>query len=368
MKMKLVYNILFICIIIFAFLLGMVVEKKGFFPSEQIKSITRAVKNMSKEKVNEYGEDDLIANMFTESTIAKDKLLYEPVDELDEFVNLLDQMEIDISAFPSAYDSVKIINGTIINNVLNVEFEFAGKELNAYGYFKKSEDGTADDAALIIPGTGENQSTAMFNNVEDNYQANITELTSAHSDSYILIKPNEDILAIHNGNKKINETAFVNYLLNNGASYSFYYFVQSLAISKYLQQNYDNVIVAGLSQGGFVSLLNGLQSQPYKCIVASGYSILFAEFQHSGHDQFIVPYLWKYYTNEQVKERIAESKTRFLFTYGFGEDGIYLYEAGNGLTAHYFADLKNAAVKTHNGGHVYPDSLVANFLAEGSIQ
>ena len=86
--------------------------------------------------------------------------------------------------------------------------------------------------------------------------------------NYTFIKPNEDCLAFYNGEGKVNIAFFVNWLLNNATSFSAAYIVSAMAITKYLQQRHDKVVVAGLSQGGGAALLTSLQSRPTAAVIA----------------------------------------------------------------------------------------------------
>ena len=112
-------------------------------------------------------------------------------------------------------------------------------------------------AALIIPGSGINQSSRIYGNDPSNYHFGIMEALGSSFNKYVLIKPNEDCLAFHNGRQKLNNGFIINWLLDHEAFYSAHYITSSLAITKFLQDKYDKVVVAGLSQGGAAALLIG---------------------------------------------------------------------------------------------------------------
>ena len=82
-----------------------------------------------------------------------------------------------------------------------------------------------------------------FTRNDKNYQCNIDDIVVNFGDVFILVKPNEDFLAIHNGESKIKESEFVNHLLNSGGSYTAYYMLQGLALSKYLEARYKAFFV-----------------------------------------------------------------------------------------------------------------------------
>ncbi|MFT5386646.1 MAG: hypothetical protein ACI81W_004059 [Saprospiraceae bacterium] len=77
-------------------------------------------------------------------------------------------------------------------------------------------------------------------------------------DVYIYVNPNEDFLVIHNGSQKLNANGHVHFLINKGSSYSAYCILGSLALSKYLQQEYQEKYILGISQGGNAALFNAL--------------------------------------------------------------------------------------------------------------
>lgn len=183
-------------------------------------------------------------------------------------------------------------------------------------------------------------------------------------DKFVLIKPNEDCLAIHNGIAKLDRLFYIDWLLNQGASYSALYIAHSLAITKYLQEKYDKVLVAGLSQGGFAALLNALQSRPTAAIIASGFSIIDEKVQLANYEAIIIPGLDKKFSTDEIRSSIQRlPTTNFLFTYGKREEGTYKIEAEERLTCNYLSSLKNVECEIHNGGHVFPQDSIRRFLS-----
>lgn len=75
----------------------------------------------------------------------------------------------------------------------------------------------------------------LFNDIKLNHQSNIDDLLEKAGERYILIKPNEDILAIHNGSKKVDQKYYLNHLFNSGGSYSYTCLVQFMALTKYIK-------------------------------------------------------------------------------------------------------------------------------------
>lgn len=176
------------------------------------------------------------------------------------------------------------------------------------------------------------------------------------------VKPNEDFLAIHNGKKKLHYYFIIKHLINNGGSYSSLYIVNSLALTKYLKQAYEKVIVLGISQGGSAALLNSLQSKPEGAVISSGFSVMNKTFSKGGFKQIIIPNLNAQYGVDKTYEIIKESATRYLFTYGKQEKGIYGIEAEQHYTCNFFNALGNVRCMTHSSDHAFPIHAVDNFL------
>jgi len=272
-------------------------------------------------------------------------------------------MLLPVDRFYGAYDSLEVVRSgerTLGDaRVLEVGYRLAGREYGGYAYIRNA---AGRMAVLVIPGTGLNQSSAIYRDDHSNYQADIVEAFGPDTAVFIFIKPNEDCLALHSGGRKLNQGFFLNWLLNAGGSYSAHYIANSLAVTKYLQSNYEQVAVVGLSQGGYATLLNALQSQPDFAVVASGYGVG-AQDMPSRHDQIIIPGLRRRLTDEAIRARMREMKTRFLFTYGSKEVGEYGIEATEHRTCEYLSELQNVDCLTHGDGHEFPLNAVRTFLS-----
>ena len=336
--MKLVKNIVFVCSVIFslgsAFLLGPKILSKI-----QVKNLTHFESNFTIPVI-----DSLAA------------LKYPAVKNKTELDQRIDKLLVGMDSLEFAYQNIKIELSKIDRNFIGICYSYRGSTDTVFAYFKKSLNKSNDSSGfIIIPGSGINQSSEIYydNNIKSNYQNNIDDMCLPYGDVFILVKPNEDFLAIHNGEKKIGEASFVNYLINKGSSYSGYYFIQSLVLSKYVNEMYNNTTIAGLSQGGYVALLNSLQSHPDKSIIASGYSILFDGPHQSGPNQFILPSHNTVFNAGYINDKISKSKTNYLFTYGKHESGVYGQEAKEKMTDNYFKHLQNVTVSYHEGKHIY---------------
>ncbi len=267
---------------------------------------------------------------------------------LDRFDGASDQLRLgDVTL--SALDGVEL---------LEVRYALDG-ERRALAY-RVGEQPPAQDALLVIPGSGLNQSTALLSG--DGYHGDIVRRLRAFGDVYIFVKPNEDCRAIHDGRAKLSYD-FVNAtLLNAGASYSATYITGSMAAVKALQQRYARVFVLGLSQGGGAALLNALQTAPAACLVCSGFSALAPRFRWANFGQIIIPGLDRMFSNDRIRADIARSPTRFLFSHGRTDSADYRFDLEGSDTRAFLAPLANAVYLAHDSGHCYPEAAVEDFL------
>jgi hypothetical protein len=335
--------------------------------------------DLKTEKEQEYNFDFLqsinlhsfdsgfVKSHFTASISKLDKLRYPPVKDYEMLCNRINSFKVDLDGFDVAYRKIKLLPSFTEGHIFILPFEYKNRVDTVFAYFKPALNKDAKKTGInMIPGSGINQSSAMFYSLRNNTQKNIDDFAQKYGDVYILVKPNEDFLAIHNGIKKIDEVAFVDHLLNHGSSYSAYYLIQSLALSKYIRSRYEQLYVFGHSQGGSAAVINSLQCYPDKAVIASGYSALMDLPYMSGFNQIIIPGYSKNFTSKYVKKQIKEMRTQFLFTWGQQETGIYGVEGRQKLTAKYFADLPNVKCHVHSKGHVYHDLVIADFL-EGKM-
>ena len=194
--------------------------------------------------VYKSSDDEILSHAFTDPLSPNQ--LYPPSKTIQDVQQRLDAMLMPAELFFTAYDSLTVANVEVRSEVVTVTYTLDKQHL-AHAYAKR---GNPDCAILIIPGSGLNQSSAIYNGDPNNYHGNIMETVSAHCDTYVLIKPNEDILAIHDGKHKANQNVVFNRLINFGGSYSAHYITGSMAIVKWLKSEYEHVGVMGLSQGG----------------------------------------------------------------------------------------------------------------------
>ncbi|SDN80976.1 hypothetical protein SAMN04488516_10784 [Desulfonauticus submarinus] len=333
---------------------------------KDIKIIFKKNINISNKPVYS-GEKELLRVAFTDPLI-EGEMIYKPINSLDELHRILHSIIFPYNNFYNdIYKQIMITEAVYLKinqgkeKVLKLSYKINEEKYYAYAYAPLNEL-DLHIAALIIPGSGENQSSQIYKNNSSNYHYGIIDALGKNIDSYVLIKPNEDILAFHNGKNKLNYDFIISYLLNYGGSYSAYYITNSIAIIKYLKKKYDKIILAGLSQSGRATLLAALQAEPDIAIISSGFSIINEKVEWAGYKQIIIPNLFKQFNNKKIKQKIKKSTTNFLFTYGIREVRTYRIEAEKKLTCNYFSNIKNVSCQTHSKGHCFPKTIIQEFL------
>jgi len=308
-------------------------------------------------------DNELLRFAFTDDLADDVELIHPPCKSIDELSRQINALFVDAALFDDAYKNIECRTGKYPQkHVFSLDYKLKNDYL-AYAYFNRSDCGAVGKyVAVIIPPTGRNLSSRIYRGREETGCGDIVDLLFC--DTYVLVKPNEDFLAIHNGDKKLNYDFVINHLLNSGGSYSARYIIDAMAIVKYLKKHYENVFVLGYSQGGAATLLVALQSQPAAAVVASGYSVLDDKIEYSGFEQIVIPSLRVRYSAENIRKAMGTSPTRFLFTYGRGETSVYKIEAEEGYTSKFFAGLKNVRFLTHDGGHKLPNKQVIEFIMD----
>ncbi|MCX5829553.1 MAG: hypothetical protein NTV58_16400 [Deltaproteobacteria bacterium] len=361
--------------IIAVFAYGVGVGHYRWPPYEQLKHlyVIMSASHVSDTNRSYMGEEELLQYAFTEPAIDGEKLL-PAISTLSGIYRANQSIFTDVKNFNTAYKKLILLSMNSLSfdggktKIMQVRFALYGKEYNAYAYWLRNIDcGQGKTAALIIPGSGNNQSHAIYTRDPKNYHEGIIDaLEKSAVDVFVFIKPNEDIIAFHDGKKKLNNNFIVNYQLNRGSSYSACYIVQSLAITKYLKSCYGKTIIAGVSQGGSAALLNALQSEPDIAIVASGYSMINGKAEWSGDlNQIIIPGSYARWTDiTKLTSKISKTRTHYLFTWGKQETGLYKIEAEEQRSCKKLTDLPNVRCTIHNGGHIFPVEEIRAFLIE----
>ncbi|MFN4083076.1 MAG: hypothetical protein ACK4K9_05535 [Bacteroidia bacterium] len=357
-------SILFI--IFFAFIFGILFYKFKFFPYSYLSKIYHKLKT---EPFN-YKEISFFNELFTENIIDKNLLIYKEVNSPSELWYRIKEIEVPLSKFShNLFDSIVILNDSIFTlnkfNVKVINYSLYGNLYKTYSFVNQIK---SDTAWLIIPGSDPNQSTAIVLEYKDNYHYGLYSAIKNNLNCYVFIKPNEDILAWHNGKKKINGNAYYNTLINNGSSFGYSYLVQSVAIVKYLKSKSKFIIISGLSQGGMACLLNAVFSNPNVAIISSGYSVLNDTIYISGFDQMVIPNLRSIFSSYQLDSLISLRNTKYLFTYGSNDNSFYRDTSMLKNNKMIFKNNNNVNIHTFIGGHQYPVNVILNWLKNKCVE
>jgi len=319
----------------------------------------------SQQSIGEEGEEEILKYGFTNPLDGSLGLINKEINNVEELSNQIQDFFIPAELYFNAYQDLEFISGVNeTDKIFNINYTLADKQYKSYSLFKPTlnQNSNYKTATVIIPGSGENQGIEIFNGV--GYHGNIANEVAFYSDVFIAIKLNQDFLALHRSNRRLSSEFLVNYMLNNGGSYSVSYLVNTLATVKYLKTQYDQVFVIGLSQGGSAALLNSIQSTPDATVIASGFSVTRDIIEWANQDQIIIPNSVNVISNESIREIIRKQSTNYFFTWSTADIGIWKLEAENRYTCNYFNGLDNVECLSHNQGHVFPQPFVDNFLSK----
>lgn len=270
--------------------------------------------------------------------------IFIPADSLE----FLDQI-VEIGA-------ARTLNQGSSDLVLVLDFTICGQERKAYALVQ--ETGSAS-AVLMIPGTGENQSSQVYLGSEENYHCCLYPMLR-HYDAYIQILPNQDHRAWHNGRGlKISWNYILRWQINNGGSYSASYIAETIALKKYLSSRNDAVALVGLSQGANAALIAGSISPPDALVVSSGYSVGQLATEFADEMQITLPGISLLLDPENIATKL-EFPTQFSF--GLMETGVYGWEATSQETCKFFAGNPQIECVIHREGHTFPEASVIEFL------
>jgi hypothetical protein len=325
---------------------------------QQLRNLKRTVS--SQPETPTTGEAGMMAAAFTDAMIADQ--VYPPVKTFAEIGERLKAYEVDVAQFAGAYDALRVLGAEQSGTHLAVRYELAGKPYVAYAYAAATQP-SKSCAAVVIPGSGQNQSSELFAGDAKNYHGPIVPAVRDFCDPFVFVKPNEDFAAIHDGSRKLNYTAIAVSLLNRGASYSAHYIINALALVKHLQTHYRYVVPMGLSQGGDAALNVALQSKPAGAVVASGFSVYDQQLTWANLEQVIIPGAYRDF-NTRVHATIASSPTKYFFTSGAAEGVTWGLDAQTKATCQFFSDLPTVRCQIHGGGHVFPLPEVRSFLQD----
>jgi len=363
-------KIISISLIAIFFIYGILVGYYNWPPFNLIQSAKSIVSGGKVYESEGSAESQILSSSFRSPMIAGEKI-YPPINSIDGIYEANNKIMVAVDSFSVSYKNITIVNAKHITldkgktKILQVNYSLNNREYESYAYEELKEVPDSNKAAsLIIPGSGINQSSSIYTKDINNYHFGIMDaLNIKNGDTYILIKPNEDILAFHNGKLKLSYESITNFQINRGGSYSASYIISSLAMMKYLKSIYKHTIVAGLSQGGSAALLNAIQSEPDYAIISSGYTVLSKKISLAGFDQIVIPNIFDRSSNpDSLYKRISNLKTKFLFTWGVHDVDIYKTESEQHITEAELGKLANVSCVIHPAGHVFPLKEIKSFL------
>lgn len=306
------------------------------------------------------GEGRILAASFTDPLEKGIRLQNRPALSIDDVARALAELHVPSELFFDASERVRLEDSAIAaDGIQTVDFTLAGfgRRMGAFAYFV---DGVDDCGALVIPGSGSNQATAIIRG------QSIPSWLNAHCDVYVLIKPNEDFRAIHDGRRKLGGHVIYAPLLNRGGSYAARYLIEAIAYATWMQEHYDVVGLAGLSQAGSAVRYLVPQVRPDFAIIASGFSVIGEPLEAIDINQIVVPRIQSVYSLDRYARSLIAGPTRFLLSYGRDEVGAYRAESRTRRTCKWFERLGiDVTCAIHDGGHQYPpQDVVETFLEE----
>lgn len=299
-------------------------------------------------------------------------LIYPAISNSDELYERNNDILTPREDYHQAYDNILIGNAEQLRlseiPILRLPFTLNGRRYAAFAYgeaeYPEDCESSRTSAALIIPGSGNNQSLGIYENDSSNYHYGIIEALNSLDRVLVQIKPNRDARAWHNGaGMRVYGDFVYNWQLRMGGSYSVSYLVEALALMKYLNRCNERTVVAGLSQGGGAALFVALQASPSQAIVSSGYSVLSRKVHWAGFSQLMgVPGSEIIASTDGFISSLRNSATSYLFTWGRAENLYFREEAQNAHTASLLHQVPNALGVSHDGGHIFPVNEIVNFL------
>lgn len=262
---------------------------------------------------------------------------------------------------------IEILPETLFQNgILTLHFRLNGKDALAYGWARNhgmTEDGPSgvfgqtDKAALVIPGSGDNQADAIVSNT--GYQAILYDRVCPIGDGIVYVRPGTDFRFLMGENGKgLLRQVIDNYLVRRGTSLAILEAVETCAIVKWMKSQYGKTAVLGLSKGAYPALITALLTEPTAAVCASGVSFASAVqgFELAGGNGGLA------FHEDDIIRGVVFSPTRFLFSTGtVAEVPLFAYDDAIGYTRGKL-NLPNCEHITHAGGHEYPP-LLAVWLA-----
>ena len=207
--------------------------------------------------------------------------------------------------------------------------------------------------------------------IGENLPARPEELSFRHHGSwaprednvYTFIKPNEDILAWHDGNGKKNGDQFHGELPSQSRWVLFRQLPRAVDGVHEVPSNLSAAArCCGLSQGGAATLLNAVQTQPTAAIIASGYSVIYDLASWSGHNQIIGVKEYGAWSQPQTSVPLWQTRPPSSSSRGGGAISAATRSRRRNAARPLIEPLENVEVVIHDQGHIFPVAEIKAFL------
>ncbi len=357
---KFVPNFKLLILFLIAYILGIFTLYFRLPPVQILSTIKENIESWQSQ--GEYlDSNELLRFAFTDPVSGK--TLRDPAMSIEDILEANEEIFIETKTFYEFADKIKVLNYEqfIFDRQSVIKINFSHKDYSdsrsAYMYGDLEKLNRNINAALIIPGSGNNQSFEIYRGDETNYHCCLVQ-NIQNIDLFIQIKPNEGIRAISDGQGKLTTDFYVNWHLNQGGSYSASYILEAAALTTFLKSSYQKTALLGLSQGGGAALVSSYLSKPDLLIISSGHSVLTDSIKWSGHNQIIIPGI-KEIINEQY---VKDLDIPILLTYGKQEIGLFKIEAEEEITCSHYSAYSHIECIIHDGGHIFPEQEIFDFL------
>ncbi|MBK7764379.1 MAG: T9SS type A sorting domain-containing protein [Bacteroidetes bacterium] len=268
---------------------------------------------------------------------------------IDDSLHQYAQINSEFNAYPSFISQN--------DPVVSLPFHLNNKQGISYSFlYPDTNQNHCKNAFLIVPGTGTNASYDIIRGLGyHNQLCYVTNTCRSYGDVYTFVKPNEEFRAIYWDKRKLNEYV-VDYLITQNTFYGTNYLIEMIAMIKYLKANYDKVFLMGLSEGGYSALLCTMYSKPDAAVISGGYSINFdtctteTGILYTRFDSLVYQY-----DKVKVKDKISQSPTHYLFTWGDGDPVLTMDpEHDFHYTENYFGGVGHCSWFYDFNDHTFP--------------
>ncbi|MFT5386645.1 MAG: hypothetical protein ACI8VT_000055 [Saprospiraceae bacterium] len=99
-----------------------------------------------------------------------------PIQSFEELSLGVNEFSIDLDSFYQTYQNIKILDPKFIQpHIIEINYHYLDKAHKSYSYFKAKTTNQMDHkiAISILPGSGKNQSSIIYDHKSINYQSEI---------------------------------------------------------------------------------------------------------------------------------------------------------------------------------------------------